>query len=273
MADVLLSGTVDGAGDLGATLAFVYAFAGTADGAGDVLGAPITVHLVSGALDGAGDLSGPLWRQIILGGQTHGAGTLQDEWEAEVSGTLLGTGTLAGTLYRVSLLLPLPLVGSGTLGDSLPLPMVGHGILSGYLDVTRISCPLQPAPVVKSFSWNYEFKPGDLTLNTREATGVPYSPIMVVYSLYRILPGGARVIVGPPNRRPAQRDVGSYYVTGTAGECCQPGCWMVQWRWQRFWYEQPRICEQYFRVLDAVLAAQVTGIYDGIPRVCKKGWL
>lgn len=182
------------------------------------------------------------------------------------SGVAHGTGSLnAATPILIHILDP-DIFGFGTLTWNGPLHAVGHGSLHGFLDVTHIlsRCP----PTLPTFRWMQQFQLGDLELFTTD-DGLPYSPAVCLFALYRVLPGGVRILVGDPNRRPAQQNVGHYYVTGTAGECGQPGEWVVQWRTQRFWNDQPTITELHFNVQDAVAA----GPPDPTLRSCKKGWL
>ena len=266
MGEVDVSGTVNGYGTLTGNPRLVYYVGGSAIGFGTLSGVPVQRLLTGGTVEGAGTTTGNPGLLYSLGGQTTGFGTLEDQLELIFSGTTVGSGNIEGGLWRIRSLVPFPVVGSGTLEDISPLPMVGWGDLRGYVDVIRFPCPFPPR--FKTFRWNHTFQIGDLELHTKDAVGLPYSPVVVLYTLYNVLHGGVPVVVGNPNRRPVQQGVGYYYVTGTAGEGGQPGEWIIEWRWQRFWYEQPRTYREKFDVHDAVLAGEC---YPG--RKCKKGWL
>lgn len=268
MAVVLADGTLDGAGTLTGLSSSIFNPPGLLAGTGDFTWLLVRVRNVVGLLDGAdGITSTNEVKTLLVGGQAYGAGTLTDELETLVSGTLAGSGTLVGTPVRLLWGNALPMAGSGSMWDHFPLPMVGHGDLFGYLEVVHVPdrCP----PDLKTFRWMQRLGIGDLEHFTKDARGMPYSPIVCLYALYQVLPGGVKVLSGPPNRRPVQQGVGRYYATGTAGDCGQPGEWVIQWRCQRFWYDPPTICETHFLVQDAVAA----GPPDPTVRSCKKGWL
>jgi hypothetical protein len=94
-------------------------------------------------------------------------------------------------------------------------------------------------------------------------------PVFIGYTMFMVSSTGILHQVGPTDRKPAKADVGKFYVTGTAGENGQPGCWAVRWRYQKT-YSEP-IVERLvqFRVVDAVLDCARP---DPVPRHCKYGW-
>jgi hypothetical protein len=89
--------------------------------------------------------------------------------------------------------------------------------------------------------------------------------------MYMVSTTGIKHRVGPQDRAPANVSVGRYYVTGTAGENGQPGCWAVVWRYQKT-YSEPSVEKLVqFRVVDAVLAGDRHG-NEKMRRHCKYGW-
>jgi len=211
---------------------------------------------------------------LILGAQMVGAGTLQDQLLITLAGVLNGTGTLAANPSIVLGARPLPLIGFGSMHDSTPLPMLGFGTLQGFFDLQRVPKPLCPPRILKTFRYGYTLTRGDLELRVCDASGNPYAPVVVLYAFYQIVAGGQRMLVGPPNRRPAvdtsQGKVGRYYATGTAGELGQPGEWVVVWRYQRSWWTPTETLEEHFRVVDEVSSGDPGAMYG---RRCKYGWL
>ena len=214
--------------------------------------------------------------EVILGAQFSGAGTVKDGLLMELSGTLSGAGAITGTAASLIMARALAMVGAGTLGDSMPLPMIGAGILSGYFDLQRLPRPICPCPPrrVKVFRWGDTFTRGGLELAVCDDSGNPYAPVVVLYAFYQIVAGGQRMLVGPPNRRPAvdtsEGKVGRYYATGTAGELGQPGNWVIVWRYQRSWWTDTQFLEEPFQVHDEVTSG-VPGSLNG--RCRKYGWL
>jgi hypothetical protein len=124
---------------------------------------------------------------------------------------------------------------------------------------------------VGDFRWNQTFGKGDLEICLTDPQGNQQGPFFIGYTLFIVYPTGVLHQVGPTNRKPAQADVGKFYVTGTAGENGQPGCWAVLWRYQRT-YAEPIVEELVqFRVLDGVLDCERQEP-SHIRRHCKFGW-
>jgi hypothetical protein len=215
-----------------------------------------------------------LIQRVILGAQFTGAGTLKDLLLISLGGVLSGAGAITGNPGLIHTAVPLPMVGSGSLGDSIPLPMNGVGILAGFAELIRIPRPCCPPRRVKEFRWGYILTRGDLELHVCDDSGNPFGPVVVLYAFYQIVPGGQRMLVGPPNRRPAvdqsSGKPGRFYATGTAGELGQPGEWVVQWRYQRSWWTPTVKFEEHFKVVDEVLSRDPFSRYG---MCCKFGWL
>ena len=126
-----------------------------------------------------------------------------------------------------------------------------------------------PDGLIGSFRWNQTFGRGDLEICIKDRTGNQRGPVFIGYTMFTVSSTGIMHQVGPTDRKPAQADVGKFYVTGTAGENGQPGCWAVRWRYQRT-YSDPIIEQvQQFRVVDAVLDCDRP---DHLRRHCKYGW-
>jgi hypothetical protein len=126
-----------------------------------------------------------------------------------------------------------------------------------------------PDGLIGEFRWNQTFGKGDLEICLRDRWGNQRGPVFIGYTMYMVTPTGILHQAGPSDRKPAKADVGKFYVTGTAGENGQPGCWAVKWRYQRT-YSEP-ILERLvqFMVLDAVLDCDRR---DPVRRHCKYGW-
>jgi len=213
---------------------------------------------------------------LILGAQFAGAGTVKDKLLLSLTGVVSGAGAISGTASLIASVRALPMVGAGTLGDSIPLPMIGAGILSGFYELQRLPRPICPCPPrrVKIFRWGQTLARGDLEFRVCDDSGNPFAPVVVLYAFYQIVAGGQRMLVGPPNRRPAvdNRDglVGRYYATGTAGELGQPGEWVCVWRYQRSWWTETKFVEEPFKVHDEV----TSGLPGSLSGRCRKfGWL
>jgi hypothetical protein len=237
-------------------------------GSGDITGDPIYGVLLFESFLGSGSISASsLILSLIVGGQASGSGNIQDELDEQISGTLQGQGDVNGSLV-VSSIISGHTLGFGDISESVPLPLQGFGNLYAYMDVIPLPRAICPPCVPRSFSWRYEFTSGDLTLKICDVYGNPYSPFVVLYALYQILPGGYKKLVGPPNRRPVMQNVGCYYATGTAGECGQPGNWCIVWRWQKTPSSPVVTSEECFTIKDqvALLGCDVS------PRVKKYGW-
>jgi hypothetical protein len=127
-----------------------------------------------------------------------------------------------------------------------------------------------PDGKIGEFRWNQTFGKGDLEICIHDRIGNQRGPVLIAYTMFMVSSTGILHQVGPTDRKPARADVGKFYVTGTAGENGQPGCWAVRWRYQRT-YSEP-IIEQLvqFRVVDAVLDCDDRDHH--IHRHCKYGW-
>jgi hypothetical protein len=120
---------------------------------------------------------------------------------------------------------------------------------------------------MKSFRYLQVLYPGDLAIafSSRNTYSSPYA---VTYSMYQIMPNGARVSISAP--RTASKDsTGIYHVVGRAGEAGQPGQWLVRWEYQESFGSTVEAQEETFSVVDAVAAHDPS---DVTVRVTKYGW-
>ena len=250
----------------------IYDLSGTSTGSGIVPPVtPIKAVVVSGLTVGTTTLIGSMGRGFILGGQAYGYGSLEDHLLVIAAGTATGQGIASGGFAR-TMAFRGTAIGGSRFYEIAPEPMIGYANVNGSIVVDRVPCPVMcPGPTIQSFRWGHTFGAGDLMFSIRDTAGNPFAPIVVLYRMYRVLPGGGLLPVGDPNRRPAKcgKRLGVYYVTGTAGECGQPGDWMVEWRWQRSTFAPTQVGRYPFRVLDAVLD---TSTPDATCRVNKYGW-
>lgn len=115
------------------------------------------------------------------------------------------------------------------------------------------------------------FQNGDLPLYVTDLAGAALSPYKVSYTMYYTPKGqGCLKQAGPSGRTPVEGDVGYYYATGYAGQCGQPGDWLVKWKVQET-VDSPEVEIPYhFKVFDT---SQYSVGTVPSPCGCKKaGW-
>jgi hypothetical protein len=101
------------------------------------------------------------------------------------------------------------------------------------------------------FKWGYVFQRGDLPIFITDTAGNPVSPFKVTFTLFRYSKGACGPMrVGPCDRTPVMADVGEYYVSGVAGQCGQPGDWLVEWKFQESFGSQFALDRFGFKVFD-----------------------
>lgn len=174
-------------------------------------------------------------------------------------------------LYRIAS--PAIIRGYGFLAYVGPQQILGTVTIRAYVEVLKVPRAYCPPRRVKVFRWGYILTRGDLELVVCDSSGNPFAPVVVLFAFYQIVHGGQRMLVGPPNRRPAvdgsEGKPGRYYATGTAGELGQPGEWVVVWRYQRSWWTPTVTFEEHFKVLDEVNSCDPWRMQG---RHCKYGW-
>ena len=204
--------------------------------------------------------------EILLSGLVSGGSTVSAGHVFELDDGVAGDSQVSGTVVLIK--------GthgylSGTSGLALWASEMfsGYGRLMGTFEVVRTPLPLSAAQVQKCFRWGQQFGPGDLEFGVPGCA--PLGVSCVSYTIYWIQRGCAPKQVGPRDRRPIAQNQGVYYATGTAGECGQPGLWMLRWCYRETIGGPAQYAEQYFYVLDSVLCPVVG---DTLPRVVKWGW-
>lgn len=264
-----IDGTATGAATVEGSLGVLTSCSGTVTG-GSSAGSPVSLeHEIVESLVGSASVSANTQAVFNMSGFLLGAGTLIDARLMEIAGIAVGSGNIIGDLRR-SIGLSGYTWGSSNLALSIPEPIVGVAIVAAYMEVIHVSLPICEIPTVSTaFRWSHVFTRGDLEFSVVDGFGNPFGPVSISYTLYQMQRGCVLKQIGPSGRIPASSGVGCYYVTGTAGECGQPGLWAVRWKYQRTFSDPCIEKDCYFQVLDAV-SCPMPG--DNLPRACKYGW-
>lgn len=264
-----LNEIVSGSSTSTGSLSILYAFSGSTGGSGNPSTFASLVNVFQEVVSGTSTVTGSPEIVISFSGSVSGSGGPFDALTVDLEESTSGTSAVSGTLLGITSLSGVVL-GQGTASLSAPDPVVGVAVVTGFMEVICTPLPICETPQVQNnFRWGHQLGPGDLTIQVTGRMGNPLGPVCISYTLYQIQRGCAPIQRGPSERHPGNSKVGSYYVTGIAGECGQPGLWLVRWRYQKTFGEafQERDC--YFYVLDSVLCP-VPG--DTIQRNCKYGW-
>jgi hypothetical protein len=204
--------------------------------------------------------------EILLSGMLNGTSSVSAAHLYALDEVLVGASQVSGSMTCVKLA-----YGHASGGSRLdlwwPENLEGYGSLLGTIKVTRSAFGAAHAP--KCFRYGHVFGPGDLEFILGASPGTRVGASCVVFTLYRMKTGCVPQQIGPKDRAPVTRCPGTYYATGTAGECGQPGLWFVRWCYRRTFGSTPQHEDFYFYVLDSVLCP-VPG--DTLPRVIKWGW-
>lgn len=269
MALIDIDGTSTGSGDATASLGILVSFDESLGGGGDPGLSPGVIHDLPYLLMGGSSLTGSPESIIDFSGYTGGAGDVIDARLLTVGGTSTGISALSGTPVRIVGVSGYALGGS-RFGISVPEPIYGVAIVTAYMEVIHVPLPICETPQVdKQFRWGHQFGRGDLELRVTDNLGNPLGPVCVSYTMYQLQKGCAPKQYGPSGRKPGTERVGTYYATGTAGECGQPGLWLIRWSYQKTFGGATVEKDCYFWVLDSVLCP-VPG--DTLTRTCKYGW-
>lgn len=243
--------------------------AGTASGQGELLPAdPSRRRDVSGVIMGTSATFGQVGIVHLASATANGQGELLYDNQQEASGTSTGqaTTTAEAVILRVA---GGTAKGTSALLISIPDVIQGSSYMTGFVIVERPLPPVRAVlPPTKQFRYGHRFQRGDLSIYLCDLGG-PVLPAHISYTLYQFRSDGSRFRVGPRDRQPVPGTCGEFYVTGTAGECGQPGCWAVEWKIQRNGLAPVQVKMMEFMVVDAVLAACPC---DTTPRVKKYGW-
>lgn len=185
----------------------------------------------------------------------------------DLSGTLEGSSDLSEIVNLWGFA-----SGSSQLAISEPDRIYGAAVLTAHMEVLHTLPPVyqNPAKVGTRLRWGQPLGPHDLVLQLLSNRGTPMGPVCISYTMYQVTSGYCTPVqVGVGNRKPGTMKLGCYYATGVAGECGQPGLWVIRWKYQRTFGEQPIEKDCYFYVLDSVLCP-VPG--DTLIRNRKMGW-
>jgi hypothetical protein len=269
MALIDVDGMVLGSAALSGQLGNLVAFAGATSGSSDAAASIGIDHLLSEAVAGTALVSGAPGGLINLSGATSGASQVTYGSLSELAGTAAGASQLDGQLERIIELRGFA-VGSSLVITSEPERILGIAVVSGFMEVICTPYPVCQTPQVQLYlRWGQQFGPDNLSICITGNQGNPLGPVCISYTLYQFQPGCALKQVGPSGRKPGNSSVGCYYATGTAGDCGQPGLWLIRWLYQKTFGSQFIERDCYFYVLDSVLCP-VPG--DTLPRACKYGW-
>lgn len=243
------SGLIIGIASPSGTAAMSYYASGLISGSATATAASGVLRLASGLIEGEGTLS---WDYLIDG-------------EGVAAGQAVMTGTSFRTINGRG-----RIVGVGRfLWAGAPLPIFGTAIVVGNPVVDRhIQAVRAIVAPPRGFRYLQLLQRGDLPIYLCNNTG-PVSPVWVGFTMYQILPCGARKRIGPFQRTPVKGVVGEFYAVGRAGESGQPGNWVIVWEWKQHFNGAVQSKEMEFQVLDAVAAADPR---DSTVRCRKYGW-
>jgi hypothetical protein len=262
-------GTVVGAGEPSGSLAVTFGFAGLTGGQGALGGTAQIDPVVTHTFEGVGSLAASPVSVFNLSGLTRGSATVVELPIPGVEGIATGSGDASVVISR-GIVIGGYAIGSSSAVLSEPEPVYGLAVVTGFMEVICVPYSICRTPLVKqSFRWGHQFGMGDLTICVTGKGGNPVGPVCISYTLYQIQQGCQPKQVGPSGRKPGNSSLGCYYATGTAGECGQPGLWVIRWNYQISFGASPIEKDCYFYVFDSVLCP-VPG--DTLPRTCKYGW-
>jgi hypothetical protein len=225
---------------------------------------------IDGTAVGSASVTGSTAQRINMSGIAGGFGTAVDvSVVQDVEGMATGSGIVTGSLARITDLQGYAF-GSSAVNVSEPEPIYGIAIVTGFMEVICVPYPVcQTPPVQKSFRWGQQLGMGGMEICVTGKGGNPVGPVCISYTLYQVQKGCTLKQVGPSGRKPGNSSLGCYYATGTAGECGQPGLWVIRWSYQMSFGASPIEKDCYFYVFDSVLCP-VPG--DTLTRTCKYGW-
>jgi len=264
-----IDGTASGVATVHGSLAVLTSLIETIGGSG-VAGAPVSLdHIITDPIMGSSDVFASTQAVFNMSGFIIGSGDLIDARLMNLAGIAAGSCILSGDLRRLIGVSGYT-QGFSALNLSVPEPIYGVAIVTAYMDVVHVPLPICEIPTVSTaFRWGHVFTWGDLELSLKDRLGNPFGPVSISYTLYQMQRGCALKQIGPSRRTPASSKVGCYYVTGTAGECGQPGLWAVRWCYQKTFSDSVIEKDCYFQVLDFV-SCPIPG--DTLVRACKYGW-
>lgn len=243
--------------------------AGTVSGTSTASGASTSSYRVGCSVSGGSAAAAAGGTLVLASGTALGVGTLEWDYFVNGAGQSNGVATVTGAGFR-TLIVRGRVVGVGRLlWTGAPLPIYGHARVVGN-PVVDHHLPAVRAIVAppRGFRYLQLLQRGDLPIYICNNAG-PVSPVWVGFTMYQVLPCGARKRVGPFHRTPVKGLVGEFYAVGRAGESGQPGNWVIEWEWRQNFGGAIQRKEMEFQVLDAVAAADPR---DVTVRCRKFGW-
>lgn len=264
-----IDGTTVGSATVDGSLTVFASLIESLGGGSSVAAFAPLVHDIVDPLVGQANVSASTQAVFNMSGFLVGAGALIDARLLDVAGLAVGGSSVTANLLRIVGVAGY-LQGSSQMALSVPEPIFGIAVLTAYMEVIHVPPPICQTPqITTTFRWGKTFTKGDLAICIVDRLGNPTGPVCVSYTLYHVVHGCAPIQVGATGRKPASSSLGCYYVTGTAGECGQPGLWMIRWKYQRSIGAPVVEKDCYFTVLDSVLSP-VPG--DTLLRNCQYGW-
>jgi hypothetical protein len=271
MALIDVDGTAVGSATATGSLAVLYGLSESMSGSSSSsLGAQPVQHDFVETIVGSANVTGGTQGVFNMSGFAQGQGAAIDATVLDAEGFVFGGSSVTGNAVRVIGVQGFAFGGSLT-ALSVPEPIIGAAIVTANMEVIHVGYPICQTPQVNNrFRLGHQFAQGDLEICVLAPNGNPLGPVCITFTMYQVQRGCQPLQKGPSGRHPGKTSrVGCYYATGTAGECGQPGLWLIRWRYQGTfggpWVEK----DCYFYVLDSVLCP-VPG--DTLKRECKYGW-
>lgn len=271
MALIDIDGAAVGSATVTGSLAVLYGLSEAMSGSSSAsLSGQSVQHDVVETITGLANVSGNPQGVFNVSGFTQGQGSATVATVIDADGLALGGSSVTGNAFRIIGVQGFTFGGSLTT-LSVPEPIIGVAVVTAHMEVIHVGYPICETPQVHNrFRWGHQFGQGDLDICVVGSNGNPLGPVCITFTMFQIQRGCQPLQKGPSGRHPGKTSrVGCYYATGTAGECGQPGLWLIRWRYQGTfggpWIEK----DCYFYVLDSVLCP-VPG--DTLPRECKYGW-
>ena len=240
---------------------------GTAMGVGELLPTDAVRRRDAGGVAmGMSAMFGQVGIIHLSSGTAYGVGTLIWDNQQEAGGTAVGTSLMSGEplIYRGAGGIAR---GTSALLWSIPDVIRGSSLMFGDPVVERALPPIKAIlPPPKQFRYGQRLTRGGLSIYLCNQAG-PIIPAHISFTLYQVRSDGSRFRVGPKDRIPVPGSIGEFYVTGSAGECGQPGCWQIEWVVQQNGLSPVQTRRMDFLVVDAAASP-----CDNTPRVRKYGW-
>jgi len=261
-----VDGTISGTGTATGGVTMIIGAGASAVGSAAVSGPVEATVELDDILSGSGAATASPEYIYIFSGTAKGSGVLIDDTLGLMAGSAVGISAVTGDIIRVRQISGY-IQGKGTFAVSAPEPIYGVATVTAFMEVICHPAPFEcPTVPVATFNWGQMFQKPDLYISVTDNLCNAIGPVCISYTLYRVVRGCQLHQVGCADRVPATCKVGTYYVTGCAGEGGQPGLWVVRWKYQRSFADPVIEKDMCYQVLDGVLAGDTAG------RECKYGW-